>query len=246
MEETKTLDSTRMTVWEHLRELRSVLIWVLVFATVGVALTAIMADDILYFLLRPLDGIPAEVSLHTFSPPEIIVIYLKISLLGGLILSSPFWLWAVLQFVIPGLNVREKRMLLPVTGAGLILFLCGILFTYFVVLPVSLEFLWTMNQSFAVTPHWRLNHYLSFVLTLSCVFGIAFELPLVVTVLAQLGIASPEFLRQKRPHVIVALVVGAALLTPPDVVTQLLLSLPLWLLYEISILMAMLLYPYEH
>lgn len=234
-----------MTFWEHLRELRGVLIWCVVFLVIGVGVTALFARTIFDLLLLPLQDI-GEVRLHTFSPPEIIVIYLKISFFGGLILSSPFLLWSILGFVIPGLKERERRMILPAGAAGLFLFLLGILFTYYVVLPVSLQFLWEFNMSFDITPQWRINYYLSFVLGLCAIFGLTFELPLVITILAQIGVASPAFLRHKRPHVIVGLVVLSALVTPPDVITQVLMAVPLWLLYEISILLAALVYPHDH
>lgn len=240
-------DSTpRMTVWEHIRELRGVLIWCLAFLVIGVGITAFFAEWILDVLLLPLENLEAQVKLHTFSPPEIIVIYLKISLIGGIIISSPFLMWSIMSFVMPGLTRREQRMIVPAGMAGLFLFLMGVLFTYYVVLPVSLKFLWEFNLAFDVAPLWRINYYLSFVLSLCLVFGLTFELPLVVTILAQMGIASPAFLRQKRPYVIVALVSLSALLTPPDVITQLLMSIPVWLLFELSILLAVLVYPYEH
>lgn len=244
--ESQEAPGKKMTVWEHIRELRGVLIWSLLFLGIGVGTTAIFARRIFELLLDPLQRIRGDVVLHTFSPPEVVVMYLKLSFFGGVVLSSPFLLWFVLGFVMPGLTKREKRMILPAGAAGLLLFLLGVLFTYFIVLPVSLRFLWEFNQHFGLTPQWRINYYLSFVLGLCGVFGLTFELPLVVTVLAQLGIASPEFLRQKRSYVIVGLVVLAALLTPPDIITQMMMALPVWLLYELSILLAGLVYPYEH
>ncbi len=235
-----------MTVWEHLRELRGVIIWCLVFLVLGVGVTAVFAVRIFNILLVPLKSTVGEVQLHTFGPPEIVVIYLKISLLGGLVLSSPFWLWGVLSFVVPGLTDREQRMILPAGGAGLFLFLTGVLFTYYIVLPVALRFLWEFNKTFEVNPVWRIDNYINFVLRLCGGFGLMFELPLVITLLAQIGIASPEFLRQKRAYVIVSLLGLSALLTPPDVITQLLMTLPLYCLYEMSILLAKLVYPYDH
>jgi sec-independent protein translocase protein TatC len=240
-----TDEEKKMTIWEHLQELRGVLIWCLLFLAIGVGVTAVFAHRIFDLLLLPLQRIE-EVKLHTFSPPEIIVIYLKLSLVGGLVLSSPFLLWFILRFVMPGLREREQRMILPASLAGLFLFILGVLFTYFVVLPISLEFLWNFNTAFDITPQWRINYYLSFVLGLCAIFGITFELPLIITLLAQIGVASPEFLRQKRPHVIVGLVALSALVTPPDVITQILMAGPLWLLYEISILLASLVYPGDH
>lgn len=235
-----------MTVWEHLRELRSVVIGCLLFMGAGIAVTAYFGRPIFKLLLKPLKDITGEVSLYTFSPPEVIILYLKLSLIGGLVLSSPFLLGLIIQFVMPGLKEKERKLIIPAGFFGITLFLSGVLFTYYLVLPITLDFLLEFNKSFGLNPQWRINYYLNFVITLCSVFGIAFELPLVVTILARLGIASPEFLRQKRSYVIVGLVVTSALLTPPDVITQLLLTVPLWILYELSILLARVVYPYEH
>lgn len=232
-----------MTIWGHFRELRSVLIWCTGFLAAGVAVTAYFARWIFNVLLFPLQGIQTGIQLYSFSPPEIIILYLKITLAGGFVLSSPFLLWQVLGFVLPGLKSRERAMLLPAGIAGLGLFLVGVLFAYAVVLPVALKFLWQFNLNWGIEPQWRINYYVSFVLALCLAFGVSFELPLVVTILARLGIASPPFLRQYRGYVIVGLFTVAAVLTPPDVITQLLLALPLWLLYEVSIVMAGLVYP---
>lgn len=237
-------DATTMTVGEHLGELRSVLIWSVGFLVGGVVVAAVFARRIFRLLLHPLSGIQAEeMILYTFSPPEVIILYLKITLVGGFVLSSPLLLWKFLGFVLPGLRERERAMILPASLAGGFLFLVGVTFAYLVVLPVALRFLWTFNLAWGLEPHWRINHYVSFVLALCVAFGFSFELPLVVTILARMGLASPAFLRQYRGYVIVGLFSLAALLTPPDVITQLLLALPLWLLYEISIVMAGLVYP---
>lgn len=232
-----------MTVWEHFGELRSVLLWSVGFLAAGVVVAAVFAKWIFQFLLRPLSGIQGEILLYTFSPPEVIILYLKITLVGGAVLSSPLLLWKFLGFVLPGLKKRERRMIFPASLAGGVLFLVGAVFAYLVVLPVALQFLWAFNLAWGLEPHWRINHYVSFVLALCVSFGLSFELPLVVTVLARFGLASPAFLRHYRGYVIVGLFSMAALLTPPDVITQLLLALPLWLLYELSILLAGLVYP---
>jgi len=232
-----------MTLGEHFGALRSALLWSVGFLIGGVALAAYFAEWIFRVLLLPLRSVRGEVLLYTFSPPEIIILYLKITLVGGLVVSSPLLLWKMLGFVLPGLTTRERAMILPATLAGAVLFMIGVVFAYLVVLPVALQFLWHFNFAWGLEPHWRINHYVSFVLALCVSFGFSFELPLVVTVLARLGIASPAFLRQYRGWVIVGLFTVAALLTPPDVITQLLLALPLWLLYELSILMAGVVYP---
>jgi sec-independent protein translocase protein TatC len=236
----------RMSVWEHISELRQVLIRSLLAVAIGLVAVSIYARTLYEYLLRPLRTMVGEDTLYTHSPPEAFVIYLKIALAGALVLASPIILREILRFVTPGLKPAEKRWILPVLIGGMLLFVLGALFSYFVVVPLALEFLWEFNQDWGMEPLWRAGYYLNFILALFFVFGIAFELPLVVTVLARIGIASPEFLRQQRKYAIVGLVALGAVLTPPDVITQILLALPLWILYEISILMAVLVYPHDH
>ncbi|MFB6355424.1 MAG: twin-arginine translocase subunit TatC [bacterium] len=236
----------RMSVWDHLDELRSTLIWSLSWWAGGTLFTAIFARRLFQWLLRPLHQVSADLTLHTFSPPEAFITYLKITLIGGFVLASPMVVFHLLQFVIPGLKPVEKKQVLPVVFSGFLLFAVGVLFAYYLVVPLALDFLWEFNQSWQLEPRWRLGYYLSFVMSLCLVFGAAFELPLVITVLARIGLASPAFLRHQRKYVVVGLFAASAIITPPDVITQVLLAVPMWLLYEISILMAWMVYPGDH
>jgi len=233
----------RMSIWSHIEELRSVIVYSLVFVGIGVLGVSVFAHDLYILLLQPLKDFQPDAQLVTHSPPEAFVIYLKIALLGGLVLASPFVIWQILRFITPGLKSAEKRWTIPGLVVGLILFAGGVLFAHVLVVPLALRFLWNFNVNWGIEPLWRVQYYFSFILTLFAVFGSMFELPLLVTIFARLGVASPEFLRQKRKYAIVLLVGLAAVLTPPDVVTQILLSVPLWILYEISILLAKLAYP---
>lgn len=232
-----------MSIWSHIEELRYVIVYSLVFVGIGVIGVSIFAHDLYLLLLEPLKDFQSDAQLVTHSPPEAFVIYLKISLLGGLVLASPFIIWQVLKFITPGLKPAEKRWAIPGLLVGLILFAAGVVFAHLLVVPLALRFLWDFNISWGIQPLWRVQYYFSFILTLFAVFGSMFELPLLVTIFARLGVASPEFLRQKRKYAIVILVGLSAVLTPPDLVTQILLSLPMWVLYEISILLAQLVYP---
>jgi len=238
-------DEARMTVWEHIDELRSVLIYSTIYGVIGIAGVAVFARRLYQVIIAPLESLQDQTQLYTYSPPEAFVIYLKISLIGGLILASPFILWQALKFILPGLKPSEKRWILPVFLVGFLLFSTGVIFGHYLVIPLALDFLWEFNKYWGLEPLWRVGNYINFVLALYAVFGIFFEMPLVVTIFARLGVASPEFLRQKRKYAIISLVAGSAILTPPDVITQVLLAIPLWILYEISILMAVLVYPHE-
>lgn len=239
-------DGARMSFWDHLGELRGVLIRSLVALIPGLAVTTYWSRTIFDWLVRPLARVQDATPLYTFSPPEAIFLYLKITILGAIVLSSPYWIVEVIRFVSPALRDHERRMLYPAGVGGLVLFLTGIGFAYYLVMPLALEFLWEFNQFWGLEPHWRIDYYMDFALMVLLVFGVAFELPLLVTILARVGVASPAFLRQYRPHAIVLFVALSAIITPPDLITQLFLAGPLWLLYEISIVLARYVYPDQH
>lgn len=232
-----------MSIWGHIGELRSVLLRSLASLAIGVVGISFWARPLYDLIVKPLHDYQPDAQLVTHSPPEAFVVYLKISLLGGFVLVSPFILWQVLNFVLPGLKPAEKRWAVPGLLIGLLLFCSGVVFAYTLVVPLALRFLWEFNAYLGMEPFWRVGFYINFILSLFAVFGVMFELPLVVTIFARLGVASPEFLRQKRKYAIVGLVGLSAVITPPDVITQILLAVPLILLYEVSILLAKLVYP---
>ncbi len=235
-----------MAFWDHVGELRGMLIRSGLATIPALAVVIYFSRTIFDWLLLPLQRIQESTPLYTFSPPEAIFLYLKITFVGALILSSPYWLGELVRFIQPALKRGERRLLYPVGTAGLGLFVAGLSFAYFVVLPLALKYLWEFNRFWGLEPHWRIEYYIDFALIILVVFGAAFELPLVLTVLARMGIASPAYLRHLRPYAVVAFVGFAALLTPPDVITQIMLAGPLWLLYEASIWLAVLVYPDEH
>jgi len=149
----------------------------------------------------------------------------------------PYVLWQVWAFVAPGLYQHEKRLAIPVIVSSCVFFLIGMSFAYFVVFPIAFGFFASYAPE-GVTMMTDIDKYLSFVLTMFIAFGITFEVPVVVIVLVRMGMVSLEKLRSIRSYVIVGAFVVGAIFTPPDVVSQLLLAVPLWLLYEFGMLMA--------
>jgi len=227
--------SQPMTFIEHLEELRSRLIKSLLAVFIAFIAAYIVSGRIIEFLSRPLLAFQ-DSHLTLLAPTEGFLVRLKTAFLASLILSSPVVFYQFWKFVAPGLYQNEKRFILPVVGWSVLLFLVGGLFAY-QILPYAMRFF----HSFAgggVENFWSLSSYITFVTYMLLAFGLVFELPLVIYFAARMGLVTPQFLRRKRRHAIVILLIIAALVTPPDVFTQMVLALPLIVLYEASILLA--------
>ena len=166
--------------------------------------------------------------------PEAFFTYLKVSLLSGIMVASPMLLYQFWMFVAPGLYHKEKRMMIPIVILSTFFFVGGSLFGYFVVFPFGFKFFLGFATE-TIRPLPSMKEYLGFSAKLLLAFGLVFELPLVLTFLARLGVVSVDFLKKKRKYAILLFFVGAAILTPPDVITQVMMALPLMVLYEISI-----------
>ena len=173
------------------------------------------------------------------SPTEMFVTSAYFCIIGAIMLTIPVTGYQLWMFVAPGLRRRERRAVVPILSIGTVLFSCGALFAYFVVVPVALSFLMMDAMKFqGLKLLWNIGNTLKFESVLLLVFGFAFEMPLVVVALTKVGVLSPEMLAKKRRHCVVAMFVVGALLTPPDIFTQLCLALPLVVLFEISIQVA--------
>ncbi len=162
---------------------------------------------------------------------------LKVTLMAAFLIALPYVLWQMWAFVAPGLYQHERRLALPVIVSSFVFFLVGMAFAYFVVFPIAFGFFAGYAPA-GVTMMTDIDKYLSFVLTMFIAFGITFETPVVVIVLVRFRVVSLEKLRSIRPYVIVGAFVVGAVFTPPDVVSQLLLAVPLWLLFELGLLLA--------
>ncbi len=166
--------------------------------------------------------------------PEAFFTYLKAAFISGLILAAPVILYQFWMFVGPGLYNTERRVLLPIIILSIFFFIGGACFGYFIVFPIGFKFFLSFStENIKALPSMR--EYLNFASKLLIAFGIVFELPVLITFLARLGIVSVDFLKKNRKYALLLFFVFSAILTPPDVVTQIMMALPLMLLYEISI-----------
>lgn len=176
------------------------------------------------------------VLMQALNPTEGFMLSIKLSLFAGIVISFPLLLFFILQFILPGLKRNEKKALWPALAIGFGLFLSGVLFSYFFVLPKVLDFFYNYSQEMGVTNEWRIGYYISFATQFTLIFGLAFELPVVVMTMVRLGILNYEIMRNTRSYAILAIVVIAAIITPtPDIATLAFLAVPMIILYEICI-----------
>lgn len=177
--------------------------------------------------------------MSSLKPTETFMLSMKLAFFAGIVISFPLLLLFVLQFILPGLHANEKRMLWPAMLIGFGLFLGGVCFAYFLVLPKALLFFYEWSGNLGVSNDWRIGEYISFVTNFTLLFGLSFELPVVVMVLVKLGILTYESMARTRSYAIVAIYVAAALITPtPDIMTLNLMAIPMLILYEICIWLA--------
>lgn len=218
-----------MTLTEHLQELRGCLIKSIAALILGTSCSVYFLQDIMDILTA------AAKELYYMRPAEAFMIYMKVALLSGLILSSPFILYELYSFARPALTLRERRFTLICIPLSLVLFITGMLFSYSIVFPRGLEFFLGFAAG-KVNPLISMESYLDFMLMLVVPFGFAFNVPVVLTLLAYLNIVSAKMLMKYQRHVILVAFIIAGVITPtPDVITQTLLAVPLILLYEVSI-----------
>lgn len=222
-----------MPFWNHLDELRVRLLRIVLVLTAATTVAFLGADWMLACLLKPFPS--TEAVLTSLQPAGVFVQSLRLALIGGVVLSLPVLLYQIWQFVSPGLAPAEAKAFIVSLYCGTLLFCIGIAFAYFLVVPKALLFFWDYSRHLGVLPSWTIENYLNFVLMFCLSFGVAFELPLVLVLLVRLGVVSPAALASRRPHIIILLAVMAAILTPPDVISLLLLAVPLWFLFEISL-----------
>ena len=230
------MDESKVPLTEHLAELRNRLVKVLLAWGAGFAASFTFKEEIFGYLLLPatqaLD--PEGGSLQAIAPTEIFFTYLKCALLGGFVLGLPVIFWQIWAFVSPGLYSSEKKTVVPFVIVSTLLFAGGASFGYFVVFPIVFEFFAGFSSDF-VESAWTMREVFSLTTRLFLAFGVGFELPVVVFFLAVSGIATPAQLLAALPYgVLVAFVLGAVL-TPPDVVSQVLLAAPLTVLYLLGV-----------
>ncbi|MES9832952.1 MAG: twin-arginine translocase subunit TatC [Candidatus Thiodiazotropha sp. LLP2] len=220
----------------HLIELRDRVLRMVLAVLVVFAVLFPFANDLYSAIAGPMRAaLPEGSTMISTKPIDPFLIPFKLSLQLAIFIAIPFILSQFWAFVAPGLYRHEKRMVVPLLVSSTLLFYCGMAFAYFVVFPLVFTFLaGTAPEGVEVATD--MGSYLDFVMTLFFAFGVAFEVPIATIILVWLGVTTPEQLRHKRPYVIVGAFIAGMFLTPPDVISQTLLALPMWVLFEIGII----------
>ncbi len=228
----ETNDEAVMGVVDHIREFRNRLFIVIIAFVAALLLCFSYAAPLVDILKVPSGDLYSFVYI---APSEVLMQYVKVALIGGLALSSPVILYEILAFASPGLKTSEKSFVMGVLLLGLAFFILGVLFSYYVMVPFMLKFFADINANTDISAQISLKEYLSFVIKTLGMMGIVFEIPVVTILLTQLGFLKPEWLRKSRRVMIVIIFIIAAIITPPDVVSQCMTAIPMLILFEISI-----------
>ena len=239
-------DTPTMTFWDHLDELRSVIIRVLVVTGLAAVVAFCLKDELFAIVLAPrssdfityrLMGVePFSVHLMNTGLTEQFMIHMKTAMYAGVLVASPYIIYMLFRFVSPALYDNEKRYATLLCGSGYVMFMLGTLLNYFLIFPLTVKFLGTYQVSEDVANMLTLQSYMDTLLMMSLVMGIIFELPVVSWILGRMGLVNAQMMQSMRRHAIVAILVVAAIITPTtDAFTLLVVALPIWLLYELSI-----------
>ena len=230
---------------EHLSELRSRLIKSVIYLFIFFVTCYFFAENIYNFLLTPYAEAVKDDSANRrmifTALHETFITYLKVAFFAAMFVGSPIILTQIWKFVAPGLYKNEKKALLPYLVATPVLFLAGGMLVYYLIMPLAIKFFLTFETSAELTSlpiqlEAKVNEYLSLIMRLIFAFGISFQLPVLLSLLARIGFIDSEYLKKRRKYVIVIIFAVAAILTPPDPITQIGLGIPLLILYELSIL----------
>ncbi len=223
-----------MPIFEHLAELRLRLLISAGVLLVSVIICFANIELIRSVLTQPLEGL----RLIYLSPPEAFMANLRLSLISGLVLSSPVILYQLLAFSFPGLNRGEKIFIVSVLFGVALLFGSGVVFAYYVVYPFTLRFFLQFGST-QLNPLFTISEYISFIISFHFAFGAVFQLPLATWALGKIGLLSTEFLRRNRKIALLIMLIASSIITPPDIVSQVILVVPLLFLYEVGIIMVM-------
>ena len=236
-------NNKKILLSNHLIELRNRFIYFFLFFSISFLISYIFIENIFNFIINPLiDSVDFKENKRLIYTglAEAFLSYLKLALISGFVISSPFFIYQIWAFVAPGLLKKEKKIIFPFLFLIPIMFILGFLFVYYFIIPLAWDFFVGFdtsisNNDFSIELEPKINEYISITLKLAIAFGLAFQLPTAIFLLTLLGLTSPIDLQKKRRFVIVIIFLVAALITPPDIISQVGLAVPIIFLYEISI-----------
>ncbi|MBM7606649.1 sec-independent protein translocase protein TatC [Metabacillus crassostreae] len=227
------MTQNEMSVIDHITELRKRLVIVVVFFFLAVIAGFLLSRPIIIYLQHTEEA--KSLTLNAFNLTDPLMVYMKFAFIIAFVITSPIILYQFWSFVSPGLYEKERKVTLSYIPISLLLFLLGISFSYFILFPFVVEFMERISNDLDINQVIGINEYFTFLLQLTMPFGILFQLPVVIMFLTRLGIVTPMFLTKVRKYAYFVLLVIAALITPPEITSHLMVSIPLFILYEISI-----------
>jgi len=229
-------DPNRMTFLEHLGELRSRILASMAVILVAFTACYFVSDNLLELLQAPLkELLPEDALIIGTGVAEPFIVKILVSLVGAVVVACPFWLYELWMFISPGLYMQEKKLVAPFVIFASLFFVGGVAFGYLVVFPVGFSFFLDQFDQAGISAQIRIREYFSFTSKLLLAFGLSFELPIVAFFLGRLGVVSWRSMVKAGKYALVIIFVAAAILTPPDIASQLLLAGPLLLLYALSV-----------
>jgi len=227
-------DLKEMGLIDHLIDLRKMIVRSLGAIVLGFFACVYFSEPLFDFIRKPILPYLGQGGLVFTAPMDKFMAYLKVSFLAGTLLTCPYWLYQLWNFIAPGLYKHEKRYAATFIFFGSLLFIAGAAFVYLLVFPMAFEYLLTFGGT-TDKPMITITEYMSFFMMITLVFGLVFEMPLVLVLLGMLGVVSHDFLKRNRRYAVVLLAVLSAVVTPPDAISMLALLGPLVLLYELSV-----------
>lgn len=230
------MSNKQLTIIEHLEELRKRLFIVAIFFILAVIAGFFVAEPIIHHIQYSDEA--QTLTLNAFSPLDPLAIYFQVIFVVAMILSSPILLYQLWAFISPGLHERERKATLAYIPFIFLLFIAGVAFSYYVLFPFVMRFTFDLSNRLAIEQTIGINEYFTFLFKLTLPFGFLYQLPVVLLFLARLGILNPDTMTKVRKYAYFGLFVAAAIIAPPEIVSHLIVSVPLFILYEISIVIS--------
>src|SRR5690606_2941829 len=230
------MNEKEMSVYDHIGELRKRLIYVVVFFFIVALGSFFLAEPVILYLQNAEEA--KELTMNAFRMTDPIKIYMQFAFIIALVISSPFLLYQLWAFISPGLYEKERKVTLSYIPLSVILFLLGVSFSYFILFPFVVNFMTRLANRLDINQVIGINEYFQFLIQLTLPFGFLFQLPVVIMFLTRLGIVTPMFLSKVRKYAYFILLVIGGLITPPELISHLMVTIPLFGLYEISILVS--------